>query len=94
MSRLMRTATALERRGRAAKPRSRLPGLWLVTDPARTPDPTAAASRLPRGAGVIYRSFGAAGALETARALKRVAMSRMISSCSRWSSPTGTSPAR
>lgn len=76
MSRLMRAAVALERRSRRAKPGSRLPALWLVTDPARTPDPLAAAARLPRGAGVIYRAFGAADALETARALKRLAARR------------------
>jgi thiamine-phosphate pyrophosphorylase len=73
MSRLRRAATALGRRGAAGKPGSRLPALWLVTDPARTPDPAGAAARLPRGAGVIYRAFGAGDALETARAIRRVA---------------------
>lgn len=73
MSRLGRAATALGRRGLGGKPGSRLPALWLVTDPARTPDPARAAARLPRGAGVIYRAFGAADALETARAIRRVA---------------------
>ncbi|MBR0673711.1 thiamine phosphate synthase, partial [Roseomonas soli] len=29
--------------------------LWLVSDPARLPDPRPAASRLPRGAGVLAR---------------------------------------
>jgi thiamine-phosphate pyrophosphorylase len=76
MSELVRTATALERARRPAKPGLRLPALWLVTDPARTPDPVAAARALPRGAGVIYRPFGAAGALETALALKQVAVRR------------------
>jgi thiamine-phosphate pyrophosphorylase len=72
MSRLMRTATALGRRARAGKPGPRLPVLWLVTDPARTPDPLAAAARLPSGAGVIYRSFGAADAATTGWALRRL----------------------
>lgn len=73
MSRLRRAAIALGRRGAVGKPGSRLPSLWLVTDPARTPDPARAAARLPRGAGVIYRAFGAADALQTARAIRRVA---------------------
>jgi thiamine-phosphate pyrophosphorylase len=50
--------------------------LWLVTDPARLPDPAAAAMRLPRGAGMIYRAFGAPDALRTARALRRIAWAR------------------
>lgn len=32
-----------------------LPRLWLLSDPARLPDPCAAARRLPRGAGVLAR---------------------------------------
>jgi thiamine-phosphate pyrophosphorylase len=76
MSRLTRTALALERAQRRAKGRSRLPGLWLVTDPRRTPDPVALARTLPRGAGVIYRAFGAGDALATARALRRTAWRR------------------
>ena len=72
----MRAATALGRRGPVGKPGSRLPSLWLVTDPARTPDPAWAASRLPRGAGVIYRAFSAADALETALAIRRIAHRR------------------
>ena len=50
-----------------------LPPMLFVTDPQRTPDPLAVAARLPRGAGVIYRAFGAAHALETALALRRLA---------------------
>jgi thiamine-phosphate pyrophosphorylase len=73
MSRLRRAATALGRHDGRRKPASRLPSLWLVTDPARTPDPVAAAARLPRGAGVIYRAFGSPDALEVARALRRLA---------------------
>ncbi len=40
------------------------------------PDPVAAAARLPRGAGVIYRAFGASDALLTAKALRRIAWAR------------------
>jgi thiamine-phosphate pyrophosphorylase len=76
LSRLMRTATALGRRDARGKAGSRLPSLWLVTDPRRIADPIAAAKRLPRGAGVIYRAFGAPDALEIARQLKRVSMRR------------------
>jgi len=34
-----------------------LPALWLVTDTLRLPDPVAAAARLPRGAGVLFRHY-------------------------------------
>ncbi len=35
-----------------------LPGLILMTDERRLPDPLAAVARLPRGAGVIFRHYG------------------------------------
>jgi len=50
-----------------------LPPLLFVTDPGRVPDPVAVAGRLPRGAGVIYRAFGASDAVGTAFALREVA---------------------
>ena len=34
-----------------------LPDRWLVTDAARLPDPLAAAARLPRGAGILFRHY-------------------------------------
>ena len=34
-----------------------LPALWLVTDTLRLPDPLAAAARLPRGSGVLFRHY-------------------------------------
>lgn len=37
-----------------------LPPLVFFTDPARVGDPVAAAARLPRGAGVVFRHFGIA----------------------------------
>jgi thiamine-phosphate pyrophosphorylase len=40
------------------------------------PDPAAAAKRLPRGAGVIYRSFGDPRALQVATALRQIAWRR------------------
>jgi thiamine-phosphate pyrophosphorylase len=76
MSRLWRAATALGTSRAGRKPVKRLPALWLVTDPARTADPVAAARRLPRGAGLIFRGFGAPDALEIARALRRIAWSK------------------
>lgn len=66
----------LWRTARALAPLGRLPPLFFVTDPDRTPDPAAVAERLPRGAGVIYRAFGAVGALETARRLREIADAR------------------
>ena len=48
-----------------------IPNLWFLTDPQRTPDPVAIARSLPRGAVVVYRSFGAEDALKTAQALRR-----------------------
>lgn len=53
-----------------------LPPMFFVTDPVRTPDPVSVAERLPRGAGVIYRAFGAADASAVALALRRVAKRR------------------
>jgi thiamine-phosphate pyrophosphorylase len=66
-------ADILWRAAQALAPAGRLPPLFFVTDPARTPDPVTIAERLPRGCGVIYRAFGATGALVTARRLAGVA---------------------
>jgi thiamine-phosphate pyrophosphorylase len=67
---LIGLARTLGRTAIRRNPRNRvLPALLLVTDPQRTPDPLAAAARLPRGAGVIYRAFGHPGAVEIGRAL-------------------------
>lgn len=74
MERLLRTARTLGRGLPQGK--GDLPRLWLITDPERLTDPVAAAERLPRGAGVIYRAFGAANALATAQALRAVAHRR------------------
>lgn len=70
---LWRTACDLNARAALAKP---LPPLFFLTDPARTPDPVAIAARLPSGAGVILRAFGAPDAREIGRALRAVADSR------------------
>jgi len=68
-----RTARLLKRPGGVGKG---LPRLLFFTDPVRTPDPVAAARRLPKGAAVVYRTFGAPDAEATARALKAVARDR------------------
>jgi thiamine-phosphate pyrophosphorylase len=76
---LEKTARTLGRRARRGKARSsglRLPWLWLLTDPARTPDPIAAAARLPRGGGVIYRGFGAPDAQAMAQRLRAITRRR------------------
>lgn len=49
-----------------------LPPLWFVTDPERTSRPWEIAARLPEGAGVIHRAFGAADAVETGRRIREV----------------------
>lgn len=56
--------------------RKALPPLLFFTDPQRTPDPVAAARGLPRGAGVVFRGFGAGDAEATARRLKAAAAER------------------
>jgi thiamine-phosphate pyrophosphorylase len=48
----------------------------FFTDPARTPDPEAVLARLPRGAGVVYRAFGAPDAVAKGRRLARIARRR------------------
>jgi thiamine-phosphate pyrophosphorylase len=61
------------RKGRARKA---LPGLLFFTDPERTPEPEAIAATLPRGAGVVFRSFGAADAAARGARLKAIARER------------------
>lgn len=56
--------------------RKALPSLLAFTDPARTPDPVALARRMPRGAALVYRAFGAKDAEAVARKLKTVARTR------------------
>ncbi len=56
--------------------RKALPALLFFTDPIRTPDPEAVALTLPRGAAIVYRTFGAPDALARARRLRRIATER------------------
>ena len=64
---LARTAAEVSR-----EPGVALPPLLFFTDPARTPRPWETAARLPPGAGVVFRHFGAADASATARRLREV----------------------
>jgi thiamine-phosphate pyrophosphorylase len=76
---LRRVARKLGREGAARKPESRrprLPRLLFVTDPHRTPDPLAVARRLPRGAGIVFRAFGAPDSAATGAALAALARRR------------------
>ncbi|WP_419321512.1 thiamine phosphate synthase [Caulobacter sp. ErkDOM-E] len=50
-----------------------LPSLLFFTDPARVPDPEAVAESLPRGAGVVFRAFGAADAVARGLSLRAIA---------------------
>ena len=68
-------ATLRARRGAAKPP---LPPLLFFTDPARTPNAAATIARLPRGAGVVYRAFGAVDAVRVGLALLAVARRRRL----------------
>lgn len=68
---------ALARRANALAPaRIGLPGFFVLTDPARTPDAVALARRLPAGSGVILRTFGEAAIEAQAYPLAAVADAR------------------
>jgi thiamine-phosphate pyrophosphorylase len=54
----------------------RIPSLFFFTDPERTPDPVAAAKRLPRGTAVVYRHFGAEDRVRVARQLAATCVPR------------------
>lgn len=77
-ARLWAVAQALARAADAVRGgvRSRVPPMLLFTDPNRTPKPWEIATRMPAGSGVVYRSFGAPDALETAERLRAVTRAR------------------
>jgi thiamine-phosphate pyrophosphorylase len=54
--------------------RKGLPHLLFFTDPVRTPDPEAIAERLPKGAAIVFRAFGAVDA--EARGARLMAIAR------------------
>ena len=68
-------ALGLARAGGRVSARA-LPPLLFFTDPVRTPEPWRTAEGLPKGAGVVYRHFGAADAETTAQRLKAIAVER------------------
>lgn len=53
-----------------------LPGLLFFTDPERVPHPETVAERLPAGAGIVYRAFGAEDSVERGRRLRTIATER------------------
>jgi thiamine-phosphate pyrophosphorylase len=55
-----------------------VPALFFFTDPARIADPVAVAERLPRGAVVVYRHFGATDRGLVARRLARICRQRRL----------------
>lgn len=55
-----------------------LPALFFFTDPERTPNPAETARRLPRGAAVVYRHFGATNRTRVARQLADVCRARAL----------------
>jgi thiamine-phosphate pyrophosphorylase len=75
-----RSADQLLKAARTLKPakagRKTLPRLFFFTDPTRVADPETVLHRLPRGAGVVYRAFGAPDAVERGRRLVRIARRR------------------
>lgn len=70
---LFQAGRILHRRCGAPSP---LPPLLFFTDPQRVRDPAPIAARLPRGSGMVFRSFGAADALVIARQLARICRRR------------------
>lgn len=73
---LWRAARKLKRCRRSRKA---LPPLLFFTDPVRTPVPEQVVARLPRGAGIVFRAFGAPDALAQARRLAALARTRGVS---------------
>lgn len=53
-----------------------LPNLLFFTDPTRVPNPEAVAERLPSGAAIVFRAFGAPDAVEQGRRLRTIARAR------------------
>jgi len=55
-----------------------LPGLLVLSDPQRTPDPVALAQRLPAACGLILRTFGRKDIEAQARDLAQVCAARRV----------------
>lgn len=65
-------SSGMQHRIRSAPRRARVPGLWLLSDPVRLPDPSSQLARLPRGAAVLLRG----AAPEVARRVARLCRAR------------------
>lgn len=59
--------------------RPAIPSLYFFTDPVRTPDPSAIAQLLPRGAAVVFRHFGKSNRRSLARELAAICGERGLS---------------
>jgi thiamine-phosphate pyrophosphorylase len=73
MEALSRTAARLRPWLVRGKP---LPNLLFFTDPERTPDPERVAERLPTGAAVVFRAFGAPDAVDRGLRLREITRRR------------------
>jgi thiamine-phosphate pyrophosphorylase len=73
MDALSRTAARLRPWLVCGKP---LPNLLFFTDPTRTPQPERVAERLPAGAAVVFRAFGAVDAIEQGLRLREITQRR------------------
>jgi thiamine-phosphate pyrophosphorylase len=73
MDALSRTAARLRPWLVRGKP---LPNLLFFTDPERTPDPERVAERLPAGAAVVFRAFGASDAAARGARLREITRRR------------------
>ena len=76
MEALSRTAARLRPWLVRGKP---LPNLLFFTDPARTPHPESVAERLPPGAAVVFRAFGAPDAEARGLKLREITQRRGLS---------------
>lgn len=75
MEALSRTAARLRPWLVRGKP---LPNLLFFTDPERTPDPESVAERLPAGAAVVFRAFGAPDAMARGARLREITRRRNL----------------
>ncbi|MEJ0022761.1 MAG: thiamine phosphate synthase [Alphaproteobacteria bacterium] len=74
----LRLLSAVARTLKRRNGRPALPALLFFTDPQRTPNPLAVAQRLPSGAAVVYRHFGAPERKATAQALLLICRRRKL----------------
>lgn len=76
MASLADVARQVQARRRHEQPAQRLPTLILMTDAERLPDPEPAVARLPRGAAVILRHYGAPNRVLLAHRLAQICRRR------------------